>query len=69
MRDVFLLDQCLAESAVDKRLGNRHEDRQHGDQSELFRKKQTGQNNANNKLDSLLTNPLEKAPEESVEGF
>ena len=38
MGDVLLLDQCLAEPAVDKRLSNCHEDRQHGNQTKLFRK-------------------------------
>ena len=52
--DVLLLDQCLAEPAVDKRLSNCHKDCQHGDQAELFGKKQPCQDDRDDKLDSLL---------------
>jgi len=58
MGDVLVLNQGLAEPAIDKRLGNRHEDRQHRDQSKFFREKQPGQNDQDNKLDSLLAEPF-----------
>ena len=54
MGGILLLDQSLAEPAVDNRLGNCHEDRQHRDQSKFFRKKQPGQDDQDDKLDSLL---------------
>ena len=69
MSGIFLLDKRLAKTAVDKRLSDRHKDCQHGNQAELRRQKQSGQDNRDDKLDSLLTNPLEEAPEKPMKSF
>jgi hypothetical protein len=44
-------------------------DRQHPNQPELFQHEQPYQNNQDDKLDSLLTNSLKKAPEQTLKGF
>ena len=69
MSGVFLLDKRLAKTAVDKRLGDRHKDCQHGNQAKLLRQKQSGQDNHDDKLDPLLTKPLEKTPEKPMKSL
>jgi len=67
MGSILFLDQCRTKTAVDERLGDSHEDRQHRDQAELLRQKQAGQNNRNEKLDPLMSDPLEGAPEQPID--
>ena len=55
MGGVLLLDQSLPKTAIDERLCNCHENRQHGNQAKFFREKQAGQDDGDEKLDSLLT--------------
>jgi hypothetical protein len=63
------MNKHLAETAVNKRLGNCHENCQHGNQAKFFRKKQPSQDDRDDKLYPLLAKTLKKAPEESVQCF
>ena len=64
MGSVLLLNQRLTETTVEKCLSDRNEDSQHRDHAELRRQQKPGQNHRNDKVDSLLADPLEKTPEE-----
>ena len=65
---VLFLDQGRAEPARDEGLGDRHEDRQHRDQAELFGEEQAGKDDRDDELDPLLPDPLEEAPEQPLYG-
>ena len=69
MGGVLLLNQCLAEPAIDKRLSNCYEDCQHGNQTKFLREKQSGQNDRDNNLDSLLAETFGPAPKKGTNDF
>ena len=59
---VLALDQGGAEAAFCEHGGDRHENRQHGDQAELLRQKQPRQNHRGDKSQTLVADELNSPP-------
>ena len=58
VRGVLLLNQGRAESTIDERTCHGNEDHQHGDQPELLRHQQPGQDDRDHEVNALLPHTL-----------